>query len=527
MRALTRNLLRRLPLYKITMKLTKTLLVSFILVLLMASCKKDHYNMGHVQGVNAEGEVLLPLATGSYTLLDLMQRFQIDSLIDCNASGDMTYDYYYEHFGAVSGDSLLRFKDWNYVEHFAMENPYQSGMPHPVDTVLSVTQPVTFEADHIHVIAATLKSGRLEFNLVSNVGHVREVVVTSSDIKDTEGNDLYYVYYPGSGENGLDLCGMKYNTDEPNVLNINYGFHVVVDQLMTSEIEIEAHVAATDLAFSEMTGYVDSYASESRIDTVFSLFPDNMSGSIEVEDAIITLRERNSFSMAARLDIDTALVWGENITPYSIFTPLPLTIDLPSQPSFHEVFRQPVSGWVDTHSGHALASSVFTVNPLGANDLVVIYDTCSIDVRVDVSIPFSFNVSGLNYVDTVNMKLDEIEMPELVEKLTLEIAFQSTLPIELSGKFMLYDSETERVTDILLEESSLLAASYDGQATSSTVTIEITEDRVQNALQSDRIILCFGLDTDAHDVSLNADQGLKFYTKAKVKYHGVIENESD
>ena len=499
------------------MKFCKIILPVLLAATLLASCKKDHYNVGHLQGVNAEGEVLLPLSSGSYTLQDLMQRFQIDSLIDWGASGDMTYNYYYEHFGAVSGEDLLRFKDWNYVEHFAIENPYQSGLP----------QPVTFEADHIHVLAATLKSGRLEFNLESNVSQLGEVVVSSSDVKDAEGNDLYYVYHPGSGENGLYLSGMKYATDEPNVLNINYEFHVMLGQLTVPEIEIDAHVAATDLAFSEMTGYVDTYASDSRIDTVFSLFPDNISGSIEVEDALITLRERNSFSMAAQLAIDTALVWGESIAPYSIFSPLPLTIDLPFQPSFTEVFCQPVSGWVDMHLGHALSSSVFTVNPDGTDDLITVYDTCSIDVRVDVTIPFSFNVNGMRYIDTVNMKLDEIEMPELVEKLTLEIEFQSTLPFELGGKFMLYDSETEHVTDILLDETSLIEASYDGQAMTSDVIIEITDERVQNALQSDRIILCFDLDTDAHDVSLNAQQGLKFFSKAKVKYNGVIEHEID
>ncbi len=508
------------------MKTSKILLAILTLALLFASCKKDHYNLSNVHGINAEGEVLLPLATGSYTLQDLMERFQIDSLINCNAAGEMTYDYYYVHYGAVNGESLLRFKDWNYVEHVAIENPYQSGLPHPVDTVLSVSQPVTFEADHIHAIAATLKSGRLDFNLTTNVQHLGEVVVTSSDLKDAEGHDLHFVYHPQGGENGLDLTGMRYETSEPNVLNIDYEFHVVIDALTGPEIEVDAYVAATDLAFSEMTGYVDSYSSSSRIDTIFNLFPNNMSGSIEVEDALITLRERNSFSMASRLQIDTAQVWGENVQPYSIFTPLPLTIDLPPHQSFTEVFHQPVSGWVDMHSAHAFASSVFTVNPSGASQLVTVYDTCSIDVRVDISIPFSFNVSELSYIDTVNMKLDEIEMPELVEKLTLEIEFQSTLPFELNGKFMLYESETNSVTDVLLEETSLIAASYDGQPRVSNVTIEITDERVQNAMRSDRIILCFGLDTDAHDVSLNASQGLRFFAKAKVKYNGVIENEN-
>ncbi len=508
------------------MKTSKILLVTLSLALLFASCKKDHYNVSNVHGVSAEGEVLLPLAKGSYTLQDLIQRFQIDTLIDCNASGEMTYDYYYEHFGAVNGESLLRFKDWNYVEYFSIEIPYHDGLPHQVDTVVGVTQPVTFEADHIHAIAATLKSGRLEFSLVSNVDNLGEVVVTSTDITDTEGNTLYFVYHPEEGQTGLDLSGMLYHTEEPNVLNLDYAFHLMASEVSAPVIEIDAYVEASDLAFSEMTGYVDTYASSSRIDTIFSLFPDNVSGSIEVEDALITLRERNSFSMASQLEIDTAQVWGETIQPYSIFTPLPLMIDLPPHPSFTEMFHQPVSGWIDLHSAHAFSSSVFTVNPTGSNQLVTISDTCRIDVRVDVSIPFSFNVSGLRYLDTVNMKLNEVEMPELVEKLTLDITFQSTLPIELSGKFMLYDSETERITDVLLDETSLIAASYDGQAHETNVVVEITDDRVQNALSSDRIILCFDLDTDAHDVSLNGNQGLQFFAKAKVKYKGVIENEN-
>lgn len=506
------------------MRFSKIMLL-LAMACLLVSCKKDHYDIGHVHGVSADGEVMLPLARGSYTLMDVMQRFQIDSLIDCNAAGAMTYDYYYEHLGAVSGEDLLRFKDWNYTEHFVVENPYSSGLPHPVDTVLSVNQPVVFEADHIHVISAMLKSGHLEFSLASNVSHLGEVVVTSSDIKDAEGHDLYFVYHPEEGQTGLDLDGMKYHTDEPNVLNINYEFHVVVGELMTDVIEIDAHVAAVDLAFSEMTGYVDAYESSSRIDTVFSLFPDNMSGSIKVDDALITLQERNTFSMDARLVVDTAMVWGENVAPYSILMPLPLTIDLPPRPSLSEVFGESVSGWIDVHSGHAFSSSVFTVNPSGLSSLITINDTCRIDVRVDVSIPFSFNVNGLRYVDTVNMKLDEIEMPELVEKLTLEIEFKSTLPVELSGKFMLYNSEEGRITDVLLDEATLIAASYDGEAEETIVVVEITDDRVQNAMHSDRIILCFDLDTDAHDVSLNANQGLQFFVKAKVEYDGVVEFE--
>ena len=505
------------------MRIARITLFLAVLACLIASCKKDHYDVGNVHGVNAEGEVLLPLASGSYSLMDLMQRFQIDSLIDCNASGDMTYAYYYERFGAVRGEDLLRFKDWNYEEQFIIENA-NSGGSSGLDTVVTVGQEITFEADHIHVVSAMIKSGGFQMSLTSNVGSLGEVLVTSSDIKDADGHDLSFVYQPQMGMAGFSFEGMQYQTDEPNTLHLNYAFHLVAPgSLQVPEVEIDVHVSTTDLVLSEMRGFVDPYDSRDRIDTVFSLFPENMSGNIKVDDALLIVSERNTFGLAARLEIDTALVWGESIQPYDLFTPMPLDIDMPSHPEFTEVYRQPLSGWIDAHQGHAWASSLFTVNSDGVEDLVTVTDSCNIDVRVDVSIPFLFNVDNVSYVDTVNMKLNQLEMPDLIEELTLQFTFKSTLPLELSGKFMLYDSENECVTDVLLEEATLIAASYDGHTSPSEVEVVITKDRVENALRSDRIILCFDLDTDAHDVNLNASQGLDFFVKARAKYNGVVD----
>lgn len=491
----------------------------------MASCQKDHYNVSNVHGVNANGEVLLPLASGDYSLMDMMQRFQIDSLIECNSSGDMTYEYYYERFGAVSGDTLLRFKDWNYHEQFVIEN-LQGGWSHPVDTVVSMSQTILFETDHIHVMSADLKSGRFDISLTANVDALAEVVVTSPNLRDAEGHELSYTFHPQTVPLGFSFEGMSYQTDEANTLQLNYEFHIVANHLLVPEVAIDANVSTTDLALREMRGFVDLYESRDRIDTTFSLFSDNMSGDIKVDDALITLHERNTFGLSARLEVDTALVWGENIPPYSIFSPMPVRIDLPPHDAYCEVYHQPVSGWIDTHMGHALAASTFTVNSDNVSDMVTIYDTCNIDIRVDVSIPFSFNVNNLKYRDTVNMHLDEIEMPELIEELALEVTFNSTLPFELGGKFMLYDSKTERITDVLLDEPVLIAPSYEGQPSMSSVEMVITEDRVEQALQSDRIILCFDLDTDMHDVSLNANQGLRFFAKARVKYDGVVEPDN-
>lgn len=505
------------------MKISKMFLILALFPLLFSSCKKDHYDISQVNGVAAEGEVLLPLASASYTMLDMMQRFQIDSLITFSEDGGMSFGYFYDHPGAVRGNELLRFKDWEYEEHFAFDNPSPNGVRKLVDTVLNMSQDVVFEADHIHVMSALMKSGRFEFDLSSNIDNLGQVVITTSNITDAQGHDFRFVYEPQTGQTGFDMEGLLYHTDTPNTLTLNYEIHAEVQGLTAPEMEFDVHIHATDLAIREMSGYVDEYSSRNVLDTVFSLFPDNLAGSLEITGAQLRLSERNTFDLDAQLVVDTALVYGEGIEPYSLFEPLPISIDLPSQNAFSEVYSQSVSGKIDAAGGRAWASSLLTVNTEGLNTLVTVADTCNIDVHVDVDIPFAFSIDEVRYLDTVNMKLSEIEMPEMIEELTLELTFNSTFPLNLGGGFYMYDSESEQITDTLLVDARLIEASFDGHPTSTTLSFEITEDRVENVMRSDRIIMLFILDTDARDVVINANQKLDMFAKAKVKYNGTVE----
>ena len=111
----------------------------------------------------------------------------------------------------------------------------------------------------------------------------------------------------------------------------------------------------------------------------------------------------------------------------------------------------------------------------------------------------------------------------MIESITLEMTFNSTLPLNLGGRFYMYDSESDKITDTLVANDEIIRASFDGQPTTTEVSIEITENRIEKVLHSDRIIMLYELDTDAHDVVLNANQKLELYVKTKVKYDGVAE----
>ena len=505
------------------MKINRITLFLGVLACLLASCKKSHYDVTNVDGVNAQGEVLLPIGSKSFTMMDMMERFQVDSIISCADDGSLSFDYYYENYGVLNGDNLLRFEDLNYEEHYSVPNPYTGTPPPYQDTVLSFQRTLVFQADHLGVLEAKMKSGYLNFIVNSNVGVLRRVILSSSDIMDAEGNDFMMVFQPQSGTFGFDLEGLHYQTDTANSLTLNYELYCTYVPSWDPELYVDFMIEGVDLAFSEMTGYLEPYDSRNRIDTTFNLFSHNLSGILNVRDVSMRISERNTFGVEGRLMVDTAMVMSEGIAPYSLFEPLPLVVELPAQNEFDEVFSQNLSGKIAPSGGAAMASSLFTVNTGGMEDLITVTDTCSLDVRVDISLPFSFNISNVQYLDTVNLDLAELELPDLIERLTLEMTFNSTLPVNLMGWFYMYDSEHEMVTDTLVGEGKLIEASFNGQPTHTTLSIDITEERMQNVLRSDQIIMRYVLDTDARDVKLNANQKLTLFVKAKAKYDTSVE----
>lgn len=508
------------------MRYSKLFFALSLVALLFTACKKEHYDVSNVNGINAEGEVLLPLASKSFTMMDMMERFQLDSIISCSDDGSLSFDYYYEHYGAVSGEKLLRFKDLKYEGHYEIANPYVGVLPSFADTTLSFQHTLEFQTEHISVLEAMMKSGRLDFNVSSNVGVLRRVILSSPDIKDVAGNDFVVDFNLNSDSFGFDLAGLHYKTDMANSLKINFEVECLYVHVLDPQLYIDFTIEGRDLAFSEMRGFVEPYDSRNRIDTTFNLFPDNLSGLLEVNDVKLRLSERNTFALDARLTVDTALVMGEGIPAYSILEPLPLVVELPVQHTFSEVYNNTLSGKINSCGGATYTSSLFSVNTSGIEDIITMSDTCNLDVRVDISLPFSFKINEVQYLDTIDLNLSELELPDFIEKLTLELTFTSTLPVNLSSQFFMYDSEHEMITDTLVDEGKLIEASFDGQPTHTTVSIEITEERINKVLHSDRIIMIYELDTDAHNVKLTADQKLTLFVKAKAKYNSVDESDN-
>ena len=505
------------------MKFNKLLFAFSLLAVLFTACKKEHYDVSNVHGVNAEGELLLPVGSKSITMMDLMERFELTDEVEWSESGELSFGFNYEDIGVISGAEILKFKDLNYEGHYSMVNPYTT-VPMPfLDTVVSFDSKIIFESDDIRVLWAQMKSGYLDFTLESNIGSVQHVVIRSSDIKDEHGRNLELFIPVNDNMIGFSLDNLLYVTDEPNTLNINYEFHINVHGTSAPELYVDFNIMGVDLAFREMRGYVDAYTTRNCIDSVFRLFPDNLAGMLEVEGVMVTINERNTFGLGARLIVDTAMLINEGLPPYSILEPLPLTVDMPPQLQFAEVYNQIINGRIDVGGGRAYSTSSFIVNPDGVSELVSVSDTCRIDTDVWVKFPFSFNVDDITYLDTIDMDLASLELPEMIEQLTLELTFVSTFPVNLRASYYMYDSENNRITDTLLSNTEVIQASKDGRPTTTNVSLVVNEGHLENVLESNCIIMSYLLDSGDKNVDFTMHQKLDHFLKIRAKYKSDVE----
>ena len=236
-------------------------LIILFLLLLVVSCKKDHFDVSNVHGVNTDGEVLLPIASASFSVTELMRQFNIDSEIVFAEDGNLSYGIHFEDYGVVSGEKLLRFKDLEYNERFSFENPDPIILPHAIDTMFHFDQTLVFESDHIHVMEAEMKTGHFDFDINTNIGLLQRLVLRSPDIKDEAGRDLVLDFDLNTTDIQFDLDGLNYETDSANSLRLGYDLYVRLQSLPAQELFFEVDVNGSGLAIKEMSGYVDTYES--------------------------------------------------------------------------------------------------------------------------------------------------------------------------------------------------------------------------------------------------------------------------
>ena len=69
----------------------------------------------------------------------------------------------------------------------------------------------------------------------------------------------------------------------------------------------------------------------------------------------------------------------------------------------------------------------------------------------------------------------------------------------------------------------IMAYSRSGKPVTTEVKLVVDENRIENVLHSNRIIMSYKLDTENHNLYLNLNQKLDLSVKGRAKYKGNVD----
>ena len=498
-------------------KLIFTCVSLAMLLLLMPSCNKNRFDYNHLDTIEGSGQWKFPIGSIHKTLGDVMGQLNDNHLISYDENGNLQVAYHFGMDNIINGASFMSLPTMTYDAHFETVNPCPYQLPYPVDTSARFEQEIKLNPDGVRLEMAKIKTGIIEFHLVSNLGNFQDIILRSDNLKYADGSS-WEEKLNISGDDSIDLSGVTLEVGEDSTLNFSYEVHYQMFNVLDSLLVMDAKVELADLKLRQLSGYIDTYENSFSFDTAFSLPLDKVSGHLKLVDAMLQIQTKNTFDLYANLQLDEAQIYGGGIAPSMIFGEYPVVVQVKPSEDYTFALNETFTLDFDTRYDAIRLGGKMVFNPAGAEQLVSIFDTSTMGIAFDAKIPMKLNVPGVNYLDTMDFHITDIETPEQIKEVLLNLAVNSELPFDLQAQLFTFDSKAGKITDSLMTNTASIAGSFDGKPAKSVAEISVTQNRLQNLMKADKLIMRFGLDTDNHDVLLNLDNGFDVTLKADLFY---------
>lgn len=295
----------------------------------------------------------------------------------------------------------------------------------------------------------------------------------------------FYIYYDLSGYT-LDLTGptgSQFNMMQTKmVARLDSTGKMVTFTLNDSFI--------INSGFKNLTPeYVEGYLGKDSIsigpdETVFSFFDKISSGSIDLEDAKLSLSVENGIGVDGIVNINsikavnTRNSTSQTLAGSIVNSPFIITdaIKTPFTPSFNSLNMN------NTNSNSQKLISILpdkfqydlllSINPGGNNNFHgdFAYSSGGIDISINLEIPLSLSVNQIALADTTDIDLTKEKSPEKIRDGILNLLVDNGFPLEAELKLFLMD-ETN-VIDSLVSGNRIVAAPLDafGRVTAKQTT---------------------------------------------------------
>lgn len=486
-----------------------------LLFFLWNGCKKD-FDFDRLDNAEATGEWGIPLVNATYSIEDILSQLNENDYITQSPDGNIFLSYFFEENNLVTDSMILSFSNVSRNYEWQRNIYTPDGGSFSKDTIFLLKIP----DDNMIVRSGVIMHGYLHLNTSKNIS---SVIVSCPSIKDASGN-IFTKEFSDNGQEKIDLRGYRidFNYVDTNTLIFNVVFEIE-GQGGFHDYYVNINVSTDNLRLKEATGKIKAY-NHSFIDHINIgqlTNNDNYGGSFTLYNPHIALHIKNSFNyLGGNVSVDGLYLAGHGSSISEVLANYPILIQI-SPGMDDELNLESISSvFFSSEFNQLNFKGEVTINPLGYDaGEVSIKENSSLDVKLNMALPFDMNVDDLFYHDIVNFSMDSVSMYDLIENITFQCILKNGLPISLNAQVYFYNSMQMRIIDSLFTPQLTLTGAYqEGIFTETTKAIEVDQKRVNRILAADKIIFRFRVNTDGKRVVIDAKNSVQVKLSMKLKY---------
>lgn len=440
------------------------------------SCIKEEIDLDKISDkMYWNPKVGIPVAYSSLTLEDLIESIDSEQMIKSDSTKFLTL-VYSNRILSNTAASIMKFGDQQFGEAIFAS---QLGIPAvPTQNPIIFTKPNSypFTMSHGEIIDSLLiKTGILSFNIASTYKHQGKLIIEIPQLKKNNKafkDSVNITKSDGtfSTVTNFNVAGYKLALEHPNVTDNKMSFNYTVKLInsgagITAGDRIGITIDFTNIAFSSLFGYLGN---RQLINTLsefsFPIFGDVSQPNLKFANPSIKIKSRSSFGLPANVELYN--VEAINTKDNKI---IPVTFSTGTNP-FNIKFPKTIGGYAnDSVIFNKNTTNLFSALEIGPNKikygirsfanpagktLNYVTDSSKLNVDLDVELPLDLGCSKVEFKDTMDLDLSDVEdLEDKVKSLLLRTSFENGMPIDLNLQ-VYFLTETYQHVDTLFEAGS-------------------------------------------------------------------------
>lgn len=493
------------------------------------SCRKND-----VKTVELDNSFALSLFSDTVSMEQLLSMMDstTSNWIKVDINGDM-YAYYADSvYDAVTTDDLLSdLSDLSFSFETEIEAPDipASPVPVPVDWTLDDLLVLPFTFDGYSINSVIMRSGKLSFDLTTNLPIIETIELNTDDIILSDGTHLTI---------SLDIKNNDTNVDVdlaqckifPQNQEIRFSVNIkalISDEVNADNYKLYVKGNATDLNFEKIDGSIEGiqfdFIGVSDID--FGI--DNLTGDFKIVSPIIDIKYLNTFGFEVRGIIDSLYLKDVNDNETSLLRNWEtMTMSLePTDNTYKPLtnFALHIVDDIDILNRYNKISFNGNID-MSCDDVKehMISRDSHIDIVTDVKFPMNIKMNQLRYLDTIDFDLslhddesDIFAVDNVFDELEFKFIFENRLPIEIQPQ--LYMLAGDEVIDTLIADYVYINACFDNQPLENIIKVVINDERIDRVMTADKLLLDLHFSTNGNMAVMNVNDYIKIRLGLKTK----------